>query len=93
MAKANRLQSEIDDLRNELEHAAEVAKAKVEDLVTGEGFSEVQDQVGRLLDELKTQLTEATEDVEDIVTEHPLAAIGVAFALGIYLGRMLGHRS
>lgn len=41
-----------------------------------------------ILEDLKTELTELTGAAEDMVAEHPTAAVASAFLLGILVGRM-----
>jgi len=46
----------------------------------------------KLLRELQSKMSEAADDVEDVVRAHPLAAVASALLLGIVIGRMMGRR-
>jgi hypothetical protein len=46
----------------------------------------------KLIRELQGKLSEAADEVEDIVRAHPLAAVASALLLGILVGRMMGRR-
>lgn len=41
--------------------------------------------------DLRAKLAEASEDAEDMVRAHPLAAISAALLLGIIIGRMMRY--
>ncbi len=45
----------------------------------------------RLLGELQSTLLSASEDAEETLSSHPLAAVGIAFLLGVLVGRISGR--
>ena len=47
-------------------------------------------EIERALRELQSHLNDATGEAEDLLTEHPFAAVAAAFVLGIIAGRTLG---
>jgi len=49
------------------------------------------EDVDKVAREWHAKLAEASEDVEDVVRAHPLAAISAALLLGIIIGRVMGR--
>ncbi|MBZ0147603.1 MAG: hypothetical protein K8F62_08700 [Pseudorhodoplanes sp.] len=45
-------------------------------------------EIERVVRELQSRLTEATEAAEDTIAAHPLTSIAAAFLLGIAVGRL-----
>ena len=83
MAKKRSVKSKLGDLQAELNQSAqtEAAAAEAETAPLGE--------IETLLHELESCLVKAGDEAEELVTRHPLAAIGAAFLLGILVGRMV----
>jgi len=48
--------------------------------------SEGQSQIEQLLEDLQSALSEAAEDAEDMIAEHPLPSVSAAFLLGLAVG-------
>jgi|ERR1700704_4683839 hypothetical protein len=92
VAKRYPHRAELDELAAELallnrRHAADTAAATGHRPVP-EGDLEIE----RLIRELQHKLSDAADDVEEIVTAHPVAVVASAFLLGIAIGRMMGRR-
>ena len=49
-------------------------------------------EIEKLIRELQDKLSDAADDVEEIVMAHPIAVVASAFLLGIAIGRMMGRR-
>ena len=48
--------------------------------------TEAQLHIEQVLQDLQSALSEAAEDAEDIITEHPLPSISASFLLGVAVG-------
>ena len=78
------LQSELDEIRAELArlrggHSA--AEPPAGDAPAGTGLGEQMAELNRLVQQM-------LEDAEDTITEHPVATVAGALALGIVIGRL-----
>ncbi len=87
MARRTGMQAELDALRKELEELRAAATAKV-----GEAAAAAQEAVSDAVDEHGAELKKAVdgylEDAEDMMTDHPLLAVGGALVIGILIGRL-----
>jgi ElaB/YqjD/DUF883 family membrane-anchored ribosome-binding protein len=94
MAKHRSHRAELDKLAAELTPAARDRRqgagtaAATGDRTDRDGALELE----RLIRELQHKLADAADDVEEIVTAHPVAMVASAFLLGIAIGRMMGRR-
>ena len=48
--------------------------------------TEAQLQIEHVLQDLQSALSEAAENAQDIITEHPLPSVSAAFLLGVAVG-------
>ena len=91
----------IDDLRAVVADAEALIEASVHD--AGERASQVRaraqgsvDKARERLNELEEDVTQrakaATDDAAQYVREHPLQSVGIAAAIGVVVGLMLGRR-
>ena len=94
MAKRESHHAELGELAAELtrpardrHHGADAATA-TGDQPDRDGALEFEE----LIRELENKLSDAADDVEEIVTAHPIAVVASAFLLGIAIGRMMGRR-
>jgi hypothetical protein len=94
VAKRKSHRAELDELAAELirpardrHHGADAATA-MGDQPDQAGALEIE----KLIRELQDKLSDAADDVEEIVTAHPIAVVASAFLLGIAIGRMMGRR-
>jgi len=85
MAKKRSVKSKLGDLQAELNQSAQTEAAAAEAEAAPQG------EIETLLHELESCLGKAGEEAEELVTRHPLAAVGAAFLLGILAGRMVGR--
>ena len=85
MAKKRSVKTKLGDLQAELNQSAEAEAAAADAAAAPQGEMET------LLHELESCLGKAGDEAEELVTRHPLAAVGAAFLLGILAGRMVGR--
>jgi len=92
MARREPHRAELDELAAEL--ARPVAGRRHEaDAPTASGDPPDRAlEIEKLIHELQSKLTDATDDVEHLVAVHPFAAVASALLLGIVIGRMMGRR-
>lgn len=83
MAKKRTVKSKLGDLQAELKQSAQTEAA------AAEAEAAPQSEIETLLHELEACLGKAGDETEELVTRHPLAAVGAAFLLGIVIGRMV----
>lgn len=50
---------------------------------------DMRSEIERVVHELQTHLTDAVDDAEQAVSDHPVAAVAAAFLLGIAVGGLL----
>lgn len=95
MARNDSLRAELDTLQAELTRPAVEPPGKVGTKHRNDRGSDRADtpalDIERVLHELESTLSAAAEDAEETVASHPLAAVGIAFLLGILVGRMSGR--
>lgn len=77
MTGGNTLRDELDALKAELAHLREAAASRME-------ASGINDQVA----ELNRLAQQMFEEAEETISEHPVAAVAAALALGIVIGRL-----
>jgi ElaB/YqjD/DUF883 family membrane-anchored ribosome-binding protein len=85
MAKKRSVKTELGDLQAELNQSAKAEPA------VAAAEAQPQGEVETLLRDLESCLGKAGDEAEELVTRHPLAAVGAAFLLGILAGRMVGR--
>ena len=51
--------------------------------------SDMRSEIERVVRELQTHLTEAVDDAEQAVSDHPVASVAAAFLLGVVVGSVL----
>jgi ElaB/YqjD/DUF883 family membrane-anchored ribosome-binding protein len=85
--------AELVGLRAELEKPAAASRpaaapeaAAPADDVPPAGQTEAQLHIEQVLQDLQSALSEAAENAEDIITEHPLPSVSAAFLLGVAVG-------
>jgi len=76
--------AELANLRKELQQIADEPSLKA----ATEAASEIGADLEVKLAELRELLSEAGDETRELVTGHPLAAVGAAFLLGVVVGRM-----
>ncbi|WP_181700499.1 hypothetical protein [Chthonobacter albigriseus] len=82
MIGSKRLMAEIEALRADLK-ARSTAAAEAMSPETGGSEAEV----ASVIADIRKALGEAAEGAEDLVADHPAAAVGSAFLLGFLIGR------
>jgi ElaB/YqjD/DUF883 family membrane-anchored ribosome-binding protein len=93
MTKRDLHRAELRELATKLARPAAEARTTTTANASGDQpGAEAALDVEKLLRELQGKLSEAVDDVEDIVRAHPLAAVASALLLGIVIGRMMGRR-
>jgi ElaB/YqjD/DUF883 family membrane-anchored ribosome-binding protein len=93
MTKRDPHRAELRELATELARpAAEPHTTGTANAAGDQPDSEGAFDAEKLLRELQSKLSEAADDVEDIVRAHPLAAVASALLLGIVIGRIMGRR-
>ena len=80
------LKAELDALRHELAalHKARGGQGKAEESPEAEGSG----AFGAQLAELNTLVRKMLDEAEETITEHPVATVAAALALGIVIGRL-----
>ncbi len=95
MTRKNSLRGEIDTLQAELTRpAADTPNAAAAGHTAGDHPGRdgaPTSDMERLLRDLQSTLSAAADDVEATVASHPLAVLGMAFLLGVLIGRMSGR--
>lgn len=86
MPAKDALPAELDELHADLTRSAPDRPDSPAD-----GSSDWVTDIEKIGMALHAELSEAAEDAEDIVSAHPLAAVGAAMLLGIVIGRMMGR--
>ena len=82
MALGKTLRTELDEIRAELARLRETRAS--EDSAAAGGVSEQIAELNRLVQDM-------LENAEDTITEHPVATVAGALALGIIIGRLAAH--
>ncbi len=59
--------------------------------MAAESEPEPTDEITTVIQELQNELSAATEDIEEAVAAHPIAALASALLLGIVIGHVLGR--
>ena len=86
MSQQDDMQAELDALQRELKQGAHPNEAR------SQGASApASADFERILQEIQARLKDAAEDSEEVITEHPFAAVASAFLLGFVVGRLLGR--
>jgi len=84
MTIAKSLRTELDEIKAELSRLREAAKPSAGEAETG---GMIHDQIA----ELNRLVHEMLENAEETITEHPVATVAGALALGIIIGRLTAH--
>lgn len=84
MARRRDMQAELARLKDDLvrDEGQGQRPAAQADEKPDDGFG-----IESLLAEFQSYFSEATDEAEDLISAHPLAAVGCALALGILIGR------
>lgn len=88
MSRTDETWSELQALKNDLIHALN-AKAETFRQSSGLHFDRFSDQIASSLDELSGAMEEGEDQLERVVSEHPIAAVLSAFAVGVIVGLSL----
>ncbi len=83
MAKKKSVRAELGELHSELKQSGEAAADRAE--------PSSQTGADQIFADLQTGLAKASEEAEELVVAHPLAAVAAAFLLGLLAGRILGR--
>ena len=86
MALGKTLRTELDEIRAELSRLRET-RASEESAAAAAAAGGVGEQIA----ELNRLVQDMLENAEDTITEHPVATIAGALALGIVIGRLTAH--
>ena len=77
----SRLREELSDLRRSIgENVSDDTKSALRSL---------QQRIDRLADDAASWTREGVEQTRDIITQNPLAAVGIALVLGVILGSVV----
>ncbi|ARQ00051.1 hypothetical protein [Pseudorhodoplanes sinuspersici] len=85
------MEQELEALRRELSPVPVMeddggGPASVDDVYVD---NDMRSEIERVVRELQTHLTDAVDDAEQAVSDHPVAAVAAAFLLGIAVGGLL----
>jgi ElaB/YqjD/DUF883 family membrane-anchored ribosome-binding protein len=86
MALGKTLRTELDEIKAELARLRET-RASEENAAAAAAAGGVSEQIA----ELNRLVQDMLENAEDTITEHPVATIAGALALGIVIGRLTAH--
>ena len=84
MALGKTLRTELDEIRAELARLREPRASEASAAAAAGGVSEQIAELNRLVQDM-------LENAEDTITEHPVATVAGALALGIIIGRLTAH--
>lgn len=87
ISRKHGLRDELDELKAELLRLKGQA-AKPEGVGTAAEPASVSGPLGEQLAELNRLVQQMLEEAEDTITEHPVATVAGALALGIVIGRL-----
>ena len=83
MALGKTLRTELDEIRSELSRLREAGADPKAEAASG-GLHEQIAELNRLVQDM-------LENAEETITEHPVATVAGALALGIVIGRLTAH--
>ena len=90
-AKQKDFESRIDTIRAELvDKAPEEVERSLRELKAG--FEDMFDDVSRTIDDARENIDDVIETSRATIQERPLMAVGVALAVGVAIGLILGRR-
>jgi ElaB/YqjD/DUF883 family membrane-anchored ribosome-binding protein len=87
----NVIKSDIDNLRKDLAAALDRIKGTAASRAESE-IQALQKRINKIAEDLQTGGRESLRAVEERIEERPLVSLGVAFAVGLVLGRLFGRR-
>ena len=87
MALGKTLRTELDEIKAELARMRE-ARAAQEAEAAAASSGGLHDQIA----ELNRLVQDMLENAEETITEHPVATVAGALALGIVIGRLTAHQ-
>jgi ElaB/YqjD/DUF883 family membrane-anchored ribosome-binding protein len=82
------VRSELSALQDDLKNATPGGPTASERAETSK--SDKWSELNRVLQDLQAHLQEAAGEAEDLLVEHPIAAVATAFLLGVAVGRTMG---
>ena len=85
------IRSDLDTLRKDLAAALD----RIKGTATSRAESEIQalqKRINKIADDLQTSGREGLRAVEERIEERPLVSLGIAFAIGLVLGRLFDRR-
>jgi len=92
MARREPHRAELDELAAELARPVAGRRQEADPPTASGDQPDRAPEIEKLIHELQSKLTDATDDVEHLVAAHPFAAMASALLLGIIIGRMMGRR-
>jgi ElaB/YqjD/DUF883 family membrane-anchored ribosome-binding protein len=87
----NVIKADIDNLRKDLAAALDRIKGTTASRAETE-IQALQKRINKIAEDLQTGGRESLRAVEERIEERPLVSLGVAFAVGLVLGRLFGRR-
>jgi len=97
MAEDKKIAAELAALRADIEALKALQSSAAEEVAKGEsepapravgGFVDAASQLPEQFREFETAIRDLAEAVEADIAEHPVAAVGAAFLLGVLIGRL-----
>ena len=85
------IKSDIDNLRRDLTTALDRLKGTATSRAESE-IQALQKRINKIADDLQTSGREGLRAVEERIEERPLVSLGIAFAIGLVLGRLFDRR-
>ena len=84
------IRSELSALQDDLKTGATTDRPAASEQA-GVPKHDKRSELSRALQDLQTQLQETAGEAEDLLAEHPIAAVASAFLLGVVVGRTMGY--
>jgi ElaB/YqjD/DUF883 family membrane-anchored ribosome-binding protein len=91
MAAESSIAAELGAMRDELAQAGAAHTGETTPPADPAALPTCRAELQSLIHELETKWGEASENAEELVKSHPVAALASAFLVGMALGRLMGR--
>lgn len=91
MTPGKTLRAELDEIRAELARLRQAHRPDPAPEAAPGAAADAPGGVGEQIAELNRLVHQMLEDAEETITEHPVATVAGALALGIVIGRLTSH--